>query len=437
MLKIGRTGRKRASTEYQYDNASRLTALIYRNALGLLGDLTYQYDQAGNRTRIGGSFARTLLPDPVPSATTYDAGNRLSTFSGQTLTHDLEGNLASDGTTTYSWDVRNRPVSLTAPGTTATFQYDYLGRRAQKNVNGNTTSFQYDGSNPIQELSGAAEVADILGGLEIDKFFTRTDSAGTRALLTDVLGSTLALTDPDGTLQTQYTYQPFGATAAIGPTSANSLQYTGRENDGAGLYYYRARYYHPRLHRFIAEDPIRLAGGQVNFYVYVTNSPLIYSDPFGLEKKKRRCDIFFLGVQARRFFGGLRIGPGGDIGSGNEVTVGLAFNPQTFTLKTFKSEGVASPDTPGDKVVGADLSVGVVFGQVIGSFSDFFGESTQDTFSAYAGAGGSLSFIETASGRPGIAVGPTFGPPLASVTTIKTKASPGRDILSGSGGACQ
>ena len=39
------------STEYAYDSASRLTALIYRNALGPLGDLTYQYDANGNVQR--------------------------------------------------------------------------------------------------------------------------------------------------------------------------------------------------------------------------------------------------------------------------------------------------------------------------------------------------------------------------------------------------
>ena len=38
----------------------------------------------------------------------------------------------------------------------------------------------------------------------------------------------------------------------------NSYQYTGRENDGTGLYFYRARYYAPALGRFISEDPIGL-----------------------------------------------------------------------------------------------------------------------------------------------------------------------------------
>ena len=39
----------------------------------------------------------------------------------------------------------------------------------------------------------------------------------------------------------------------------NPFQYTGRENDATGLYYYRARYYSPTLRRFISEDPLGLA----------------------------------------------------------------------------------------------------------------------------------------------------------------------------------
>jgi len=44
-------------------------------------------------------------------------------------------------------------------------------------------------------------------------------------------------------------------------------QFTGRENDGTGLYYYRARYY--QLQRFISEDPIDVRPDEPNLYVYV------------------------------------------------------------------------------------------------------------------------------------------------------------------------
>jgi RHS repeat-associated protein len=98
-------------------------------------------------------------------------------------------------------------------------------------------------------------------------FFSRTDSGGTSVPLVDGMGSTIALTDSSGTPQAQYTYEPFGNTTVTGPGHANSFQYTGRENDGTGLYFYWARYYSPSIQRFVSEDPSRFQGG-FNLYAY-------------------------------------------------------------------------------------------------------------------------------------------------------------------------
>jgi RHS repeat-associated protein len=100
-------------------------------------------------------------------------------------------------------------------------------------------------------------------------------------MLPDALGSVIGLTDDTGALVKQYSYEPFGETASTGETNDNSYQYTGRENDGTGLYYYRARYYHPQMKRFISEDPYGVAGG-VNLYQYVGGMPTMLIDPLGL-----------------------------------------------------------------------------------------------------------------------------------------------------------
>jgi RHS repeat-associated protein len=123
----------------------------------------------------------------------------------------------------------------------------------------------------------------MLGG-RVDETFTRTDGAAARHFLTDGLGSTLGLTDDTGSLVTQYSYEPFGAGSASGASSNNTAQYTGRENDGTGLYFYRARYYSTALQRFISEDPIGYAGG-INLYAYVDNNPIGFTDPSGLDKE--------------------------------------------------------------------------------------------------------------------------------------------------------
>src|SRR3989338_1768746 len=76
---------------------------------------------------------------------------------------------------------------------------------------------------------------------------------------------------------------PFGTTTATTAGVPNPFQFTGRENDGlAGLYYYRARYYHPALARFLGVDPVEFQAGEFNLYAYVMNNPLRYGDPHGL-----------------------------------------------------------------------------------------------------------------------------------------------------------
>jgi len=138
--------------------------------------------------------------------------------------------------------------------------------------------------NPVQETSGPTILANILPGLAIDEFLARTDvvSGVTSYFLTDALRSPVAVTDNAGVPQTEYTYESFGRTTATGSSNSSSYQYTGRENDGTGLFYYRLRYYHPELSRFISEDPIGFEGGDVNLFAYVGNDPINHFDPLGL-----------------------------------------------------------------------------------------------------------------------------------------------------------
>ena len=269
------------STEYQYDLGSRLTALLYRNALGPLGDLQYTYDAAGNRVSGGGSFARTLLPDAVPSAT-YDQGNRQLAFGPQTMTFDDNGNLLTQtdpsGTLSYTWDARNRLAGLSGSAVAASFGYDALGRRAQKTLDGGTTAFLYDGMDLVKETDGVGD-ASYLRTLGLDEALVRVDSVETLHYLADALGGTVALTDSTGGATSTYSYEPFGRTSVDG-TGVNAFQYTGRENDGTGLYYYRARYYDPLRSRFVSEDPIGFNAG-VNFYRYAGSNPILFTDPLG------------------------------------------------------------------------------------------------------------------------------------------------------------
>jgi RHS repeat-associated protein len=267
------------STEYGYDAASRMTSLKYKLGATTLGDLQYIYDAAGNRVQAAGSWARTGLPQPVAAAI-HNATNQQVMFGGQTLTYDLNGNLTSDGTTTYAWDSRNRLSSFTGP-VMGTFIYDAAGRRSRKTVNGVATDFLYDGLNTVQEQSGST-INTLTTGLAIDEYFRRGDGTSNTFFLSDALGSTLAISDGSGTIMTTYAYEPFGATTITGVPTSSPYDFTGREGDLSTLKYFRARYYHPTLQRFISEDPIGLQGG-VNLFAYVENRPVFARDPLGLD----------------------------------------------------------------------------------------------------------------------------------------------------------
>jgi len=238
------------------------------------------------------------MPNAV-TTTSYNEANQMLTFNTKNITYDNNGNMASVinscGTTNYTWDVRNRLVGINGFNAlcsplSAGFKYDVLGRRIEKTINGVTTQYLYDGQDIIQEKQNGTVTANYIRTLKIDEPLARIKGTTIRHYVTDALGSVIALTDDSGVVKTTYSYDPFGNTTVSGETSDNPFQYTGREDDGTGWYYYRARYYSPELQRFVSEDPLECERKEgKNLYGYVGNNPVNYRDPKGL-KKCVKCD---------------------------------------------------------------------------------------------------------------------------------------------------
>jgi RHS repeat-associated protein len=109
----------------------------------------------------------------------------------------------------------------------------------------------------------------------IDEMIARYTDQATRVYLTDALGSIIAQTRQDQSVVNRYGYSPYGEVVATADDEGNAIEYTARENDGTGLYFYRARYYDPVLKRFVAEDPLGIRGGW-NTYAYVGGDPASY-----------------------------------------------------------------------------------------------------------------------------------------------------------------
>jgi RHS repeat-associated protein len=234
-----------------------------------------------------------LILDGQTGYSTYNAANQQLVFGSYRMLYDAAGNVTNivSGTTTNRllWSARNQLTNMLG-AVSATFRYDGLGRRQLRTVNTVTENYLYDGLDIIVQKDGSGNVRGrYLRGLAIDEPWQRIDitpaggnqtTTTNRIYLAEALGSIVALTDTGKVITTEYDYEPFGATATTGAGNKNAYKFTAREDDGTGLYYYRARYYHPALGRFISEDPSKSTG--LEAYWCADNNPLIYLDPLGL-----------------------------------------------------------------------------------------------------------------------------------------------------------
>lgn len=270
-------------TDFGYDETSRLQRITHSLGQQIIEDYQYVYSLDNEISSISSLSSGTVLTQPKTAGAANNAnriaqlGNVSYSFNdlGQTKTRS-----DNNGTTSYEWDARERLTQATLPnGQTVNYSYDALGRRTSRTVNSSTTSFLYDGQNVVLDKTAAGVTADYVNGWGIDLKLKQTSSAGEFYFLQDQLNSTTALTNSSGGVTETLQYQAFGD----GPgSSLTRYAYSGRERDElTGLYHYRARWYDPQQGRFTSQDPIGFGSGQLNLYVYVSNSPLGARDPFG------------------------------------------------------------------------------------------------------------------------------------------------------------
>ena len=159
---------------------------------------------------------------------------------------------------------------------------------------------------------GEGRVREVLRDANGLQYFpsTRLRQSGRR--LTDHLGSTVAITDSNGTLTSQQRYLPFGGTRT-NVTSPNSpgtdFGYTGQRDldpGMGGLMDYKFRMYSPVLGRFISPDtliPDATNPQAWNRFSYVVNRPINLNDPTGHEFTPN-CPICSLVISYSNVTGG-------------------------------------------------------------------------------------------------------------------------------------
>jgi RHS repeat-associated protein len=102
----------------------------------------------------------------------------------------------------------------------------------------------------------------------------------------DHLGSTMLLTNASGSPTGEYfEYDAYGTPTHTAGSPATPFRWHGTlgvTTEANGLLHMRARYYHPRLMRFLNQDPIGFEGG-MNWFAFVGNNPINSVDPTGLQ----------------------------------------------------------------------------------------------------------------------------------------------------------
>ena len=146
-----------------YDPSNRLLQETTANLSGTTSR-SYEYDNAGNRTKLTDSSGVTQY--------TYNDLNQLTELIGPegtvNFSYDFNGNRMSRTTSqrsdSYSYDYENRLTQITQGGNTSSYAYDYRTRRIGRTENNVFTQVIFSGGESVQEITGGTLAAEFIRG---------------------------------------------------------------------------------------------------------------------------------------------------------------------------------------------------------------------------------------------------------------------------------
>jgi RHS repeat-associated protein len=278
---------------YRYDGLFRLAAFdVFADEAetAVVRQGRYEIDAVGNLAR---------LEETAPLQYQYgDAGHagRLtgvtSGASSLALHYNARGHVRAMGElSSIEYDAFDRAVRFDKnDGVRVDVAYDHRNRRVLKEVrHGGFVVQRSRFVLGLYEQHGTHALRHVFMGNSMIAS-ERVEGGATSRLfyMADHLGTLLLATDDSGNVVGNQRYSPFGASWSA---SGEIRRFLGRSADEeTGLVHLGARYYSPRIGRFISGDwyvlenpgkPHRIPQGY-NVYSYALNNPLAFKDPSGL-----------------------------------------------------------------------------------------------------------------------------------------------------------
>jgi RHS repeat-associated protein len=244
---------------------------------------SYQYDSIYNRVQ----------KDAEPNS--IDPLNRLLSDGVSTFSYDRNGNCISENRSgkifQYQYDALNRLITVTFDREKYCYTYDSFHRRVSKthytsNVLQKKCLYLYQGEDEVGAFSADGRVQElrILGrgkGAEIGAAVFVELQGKVFAPLHDHNGNVMALMTKEGDVFEEYRYSAFGE-ESLPSSGLNPWRFSSKRVDPeTGFSFFGRRYYNPTCGRWLSSDPLGFNGG-TNLYAYVSNSPLIHIDLYGL-----------------------------------------------------------------------------------------------------------------------------------------------------------